>query len=104
MKTEFVKCPACTETFPYRSNKIYCSRGCKTYSKNKRKHPYNNKKKQHCESCGFVAKHPVQLDIDHIDGNHQNNEDTNLQTLCSNCHRLKTIIAKQGPWRNSKRI
>jgi 5-methylcytosine-specific restriction endonuclease McrA len=32
----------------------------------------------------------VQLDVDHIDGNRSNNELSNIQTLCANCHRLKT--------------
>ncbi len=33
---------------------------------------------------------PCQLDVDHIDEDHDNNDSNNLQTLCSNCHRLKT--------------
>ncbi len=51
-------------------------------------------KKTHCEKCGFVPVHPVQLDVDHIDGNHTNNSRENLMTLCANCHRLKTIECK----------
>ncbi len=43
-----------------------------------------------CIKCGFVPEDICQLDVDHIDGNHQNNDPTNLQTLCANCHRLKT--------------
>lgn len=43
-----------------------------------------------CDRCGFVPEHPCQLDVDHIDGNKQNNEPSNYQTLCANCHRLKT--------------
>ena len=53
---------------------------------------YTQHKKDYCESCGFTALHRVQLDVDHIDGNHQNNELENLQTLCANCHRLKTHV------------
>lgn len=48
-------------------------------------------KKDHCEECGFKAKHIAQLDVDHIDGNSGNNDPSNLQTLCANCHRLKTF-------------
>jgi len=51
-------------------------------------------KKSSCEVCGFVAAHTCQLDVDHIDGNHRNNEPNNLQTLCANCHRLKTFTNK----------
>ena len=43
-----------------------------------------------CEHCNFVVIHSSQLDIDHIDGNRENNSPQNLQTLCANCHRLKT--------------
>jgi predicted HNH restriction endonuclease len=53
---------------------------------------YTKFKKDYCEQCGFKALHRVQLDVDHIDGNHQNNDELNLQTLCANCHRLKTHI------------
>lgn len=31
------------------------------------------------------------LTVDHIDGNHANNDPGNLVTLCSNCHNIKTI-------------
>ena len=51
---------------------------------------YRKHKKDHCEQCGFVALHTVQLDVDHIDGDRTNNNPNNLQTLCANCHRLKT--------------
>lgn len=57
---------------------------------NLRNRPYHPHKKDKCERCGFIPEHPCQLDVDHIDGNHQNNDPKNWQTLCSNCHRLKT--------------
>ena len=57
-------------------------------------------KKNYCENkdgrLGFTC--PVNSDFifpnsvlhgDHIDGNHENNEPENLQTLCSICHHLK---------------
>lgn len=47
-------------------------------------------KKPHCEECGFVAEHPCQLDVDHIDGDRENARPENFRTLCANCHRLKT--------------
>lgn len=47
-------------------------------------------KEDQCRRCGFIPEHLCQLDVDHIDGNHLNNDPENLQTLCANCHRLKT--------------
>ena len=45
-----------------------------------------------CSNCGFVPIHICQLDVDHIDGDKSNNCISNLQTLCANCHRLKTYL------------
>jgi 5-methylcytosine-specific restriction endonuclease McrA len=43
-----------------------------------------------CEWCAFIPEHSVQLCVDHIDGDKKNNDPANLQTLCHNCHSLKT--------------
>ena len=43
-----------------------------------------------CNACGFIPVDRIQLDVDHIDGNPSNNDFLNIQTLCANCHRLKT--------------
>ena len=74
----------------YKGRQVY-HRDCHTCRKNKDR---NYLKKDACELCGFVAIHKMQLDIDHIDGNHANNDLSNLQTLCANCHRLKTYSNK----------
>lgn len=52
---------------------------------------YKSAKSDTCNECGFKAVHSCQLDVDHIDGDKTNNEADNLQTLCANCHRLKTL-------------
>jgi Zn finger protein HypA/HybF involved in hydrogenase expression len=45
-----------------------------------------------CSNCGWNQKHPVTghspLEIDHIDGNANNNNEANLRLLCPNCHSL----------------
>jgi 5-methylcytosine-specific restriction endonuclease McrA len=55
---------------------------------------YNQNEISGCKSCKkdprvfcvFDSKH----DIDHIDGNHSNNDPKNLQRLCHSCHSKKT--------------
>jgi len=98
----------CNKEFKYRSNKKFCSRNCKqknSQSKDPKikkrselffslNYSYREHKKNHCENCGFVALNKCQLDVDHIDGNHNNNKLENLRTLCANCHRLKTNTNK----------
>ena len=61
-------------------------------SQNKLQYPYSVHKKDHCQQCGFNPVHTSQLDVDHIDGDRWNNDPSNLQTLCANCHRLKTHL------------
>jgi 5-methylcytosine-specific restriction endonuclease McrA len=41
-----------------------------------------------CMECGFIATDPAQLDVHHLNGNHDDNRPENLATLCANCHRL----------------
>ena len=62
------------------------------------KKPYTRYKKSTCEVCGFIPVHRVQLDVDHINGDRSDNKESNLQTLCANCHRLKTYL--NSDWEN----
>src|SRR3989344_9693766 len=45
-----------------------------------------------CFECGWNKKHPmtgsIPLEIDHIDGDAENNSELNLRLLCPNCHAL----------------
>ena len=49
---------------------------------------YNNK----CARCGWgetnIFTHNIPLEIEHIDGNYENNTEENLILLCPNCHAL----------------
>ena len=52
----------------------------------------NNK----CNKCGLFEwfGEKITFELEHIDGNHSNNERTNLEALCPNCHSLT-----QEQWR-----
>ncbi len=45
-----------------------------------------------CSQCGWNTPHPTTnvapLEVDHIDGNSENNNEANLRLLCPNCHSL----------------
>ncbi len=64
-----------------------------------------------CENDGTLGIGPActstiidkgQLQVDHKDGNHSNNDKDNLQTLCGNCHYLKT--QKNKDWENKTEV
>ena len=63
---------------------------------------YNNK----CCICGWSKVNPythtIPLEIDHIDGNSENNSEDNLRLICPNCHSLTPTYrgANRGYGRN----
>lgn len=55
------------------------------------------KKKATCDLCGFKSSYSTQLTVFHIDGNLENNEFTNLRTICLNC--IEVVKRKEVTWR-----
>lgn len=100
---EPVKCLICGKKCKNYSSK-YCSYKCQqTYQYNKRievwkttgyigiqslrryiKEKYNNA----CTKCRISSwnNKPISLEIEHIDGNSENNNEDNITLLCPNCH------------------
>ncbi len=83
----------------------FCSTSCSaTYTKNKNKTDWlNGKKRLHirvirqyiideqggcCAKCGLSMWNelPIALEIEHKDGNSENNNRVNLECICPNCH------------------
>lgn len=75
----------------------YCSRACVNKSSKKTFKPkYSTVRKMmlargmivHCNRCGY-GEHPEILGVHHIDRNRKNNDISNLEVLCPNCHSLE---------------
>ena len=61
---------------------------------------YTRHKKKFCCRCGLndnIIGSSI-LQVDHIDGNKNNNQGINLQTLCYPCHKDKTSTSQD--WKN----
>ena len=63
-----------------------------------------------CSKCGWGEENPyshtIPLEVEHIDGNFQNNNEDNLTLLCPNCHSLTSTYkgANRGNRRKERNI
>ena len=69
------------------------SRGTLARNLSRHVHRYlTHKFSEKCSICGWNKPHPISgrcpLEIDHIDGNSENNNESNLRLVCPNCHAL----------------
>lgn len=133
-----MKCINCKKELKTRSQIKYCSNKCQMDYQYKRfivlwknhKHDGSRgintrniskylkkylleKNGESCILCGWNKKHPVTgmtiLEIDHIDGNAENNFERNVRLICPNCHSLTPNYrnlnkGKGRKWRMKKYI
>jgi hypothetical protein len=119
-------CLNCGDELNYHANK-YCSRECSHEHKHKKnielwksgdlsfsgestspiiKRYLMDKHGNKCQICGwsslneFTEKIPLQ--VHHIDGNHKNNDESNLQLLCPNCHSLTPTFGSRNKGKGRK--
>jgi endogenous inhibitor of DNA gyrase (YacG/DUF329 family) len=60
-----------------------------------------------CSSCGIGSEwnsRPLTLQLDHIDGNSDNNELSNLRILCPNCHSQTETYGAKGNGNRYKKV
>lgn len=73
----------------------YCSLRCANTRTDIKPKTYLWRARQHrrtaCEACGYTKR----LAVHHCDQNQQNNDLSNLQTLCSHCHDFWHATAKR---------
>jgi len=80
------------------------SRGMTVAEYKKSIHPYHKYRKNCCQNakgeykgwlgvpCSITEYPEMFMHVDHLDGNHGNNDPDNLITLCPTCHAVKTWI------------
>lgn len=124
-------CKFCNSLFQHKScnKRIFCSQKCLRQDEyennvqlwlNGEKPGYKGKTKQlcsyvrrylhetrgtACERCGWDERHPIDgavlTEVEHIDGNAENNLLSNLKILCPNCHSMTPTFRARN--KNSKR-
>ena len=105
IKRKLKYCLACSKLLEH-NKKIYCNNKCQqNFAKNARTEDdllnlSNAALRRHlieqygprCMKCGWCEVHPitgtVPIELNHIDGNAENKQTSNLELLCPNCHSL----------------
>jgi len=102
-------CPICNKNYCaanyYRKGIRYFRSKCEDCNRKNRKlkpkeprwKSLGYKKKSACDLCGFRKIFDSQLTVFHTDGDLNNNELSNLRTVCLNC--VETVKRKESVWK-----
>ena len=66
-----------------------------------------DKREEKCEICGCGPEYnrkPLTLQVDHIDGNSDNNLPNNIRLLCPNCHSQTETFGNGGKGNRYKKL
>ncbi len=80
---------------------------CTVHSKNVLKRYIIEKHGEKCDVCGIGAEwqgKPMTLQLDHIDGDSDNNTVGNLRLICPNCHSQTDTFGSKGKGNRYKKI
>jgi hypothetical protein len=116
-----IKCLVCELVLP-RKGRYFCSKKCESIhisikrieriesgyctSEKLVKNYLIEKYGEKCMECGWCEVHPllkkVPVQLEHIDGNSENNNLSNLKILCPNCHSLTLTFGALNKGRGRK--
>jgi hypothetical protein len=91
-------CFACQQDYQFKIRCLALEAGLhKTFSSNRFIRKYLvSRFGERCFRCGWNARHAltgrVPVEVEHIDGNWQNNHPSNLTLICPNCHSLTSTF------------